>query len=144
MSQSHDIFATRVAGHFSLIASLQCRASEQVVDTAGGRIMFVIAWQFDVQPGKVEEFERQYGSQGVWRDLFARSGGYIGTRLLRDSARTQRYVTLDLWTSEAAYQELRDRYRQEYEDLDAALAHLTTAEIRLGSFDSGVSEAEVI
>lgn len=106
--------------------------------------MFVIAWQFDVLPEKTEEFERQYGPQGVWSNLFVRSDGYIGTRLLRDSAQTQRYVTLDLWTSEAAYQELRDRYKAEYEDLDAALAHLTTAEIRLGSFDSGVSQAEVI
>ena len=106
--------------------------------------MFVIAWQFDVLPEKIEEFEKQYGSQGGWSDLFARSEGYIGTRLLRDSAQTQRYVTLDLWMSEAAFQELCDRYRTEYEDLDAALAHLTTAEIRLGSFDSGVSQAEVI
>lgn len=106
--------------------------------------MFVIAWQFDVLPEKIEEFEQQYGSQGAWSDLFARSESYIGTRLLRDSARTHRYVTLDLWTSEAAFQELRDRYRQEYEDLDAALAPLTSAEIRLGSFDSGVSQAEVI
>jgi hypothetical protein len=29
-------------------------------------------------------------------------------------------------------------------DLDAVLAHLTTEEIRLGSFESGVSQAEVI
>ena len=106
--------------------------------------MFVIAWQFDVHPGKVEEFEQKYGSQGVWRDLFARSEGYVGTRLLRDSARTHRYVTLDLWASEAAFQELRDRFKQEYEDLDAALEPLTSAEIRLGSFDAGVSEAEMI
>lgn len=106
--------------------------------------MFMIAWQFDVLPEKIEEFEKQYGLQGAWRDLFARSEGYIGTRLLCDSARMHRYVTLDLWTSEAAFQELRERYKQEYEDLDAALAHLTSAEIRLGSFDSGVSQAEVI
>lgn len=106
--------------------------------------MFVIAWQFDVLPEKAEEFERHYGSQGSWSHLFARSEGYIGTRLLRDSARTHRYVTLDLWTSEAAFQELRERYKQEYEDLDAALADLTSSEIRLGSFDSGVSQAEVI
>ena len=106
--------------------------------------MFVIAWQFDVVPEKTEEFEQRYGSHGVWHDLFARSEGYIGTRLLCDSARMHRYVTLDLWTSEAAFQELQERYKQEYEDLDAALAHLTSSEIRLGSFDSGVSQAEVI
>jgi heme-degrading monooxygenase HmoA len=106
--------------------------------------MFVIAWQFDVLPEKIEEFEQQYGAQGVWRDLFARSEGYIGTRLLRDSAQTHRYVTLDLWDTEAAFQEFRDQHKQEYEDLDATLGRLTSAEIRLGSFDSGVSQAEVI
>lgn len=106
--------------------------------------MFVIAWQLDVQPGKIEEFERQYGPQGVWRDLFARSDGYIGTRLLRDSARTHRYVTLDLWASEAAFREFQNRYEQEYGQIDAELEKLTTAEIRLGDFDSGASEAEVI
>ena len=106
--------------------------------------MFVIAWQFDVLPEKAAEFEKQYGSQGVWRDLFARSDGYIGIRLLRDSARTHRYVTLDLWASETAFREFQGRYKKEYGELDAALEKLTTAEIRLGDFDSGVSAAEVI
>lgn len=106
--------------------------------------MFVIAWQFDVLPEKAAEFEQQYGSQGIWRDLFARSQGYIGTRLLRDSARTQRYVTLDLWASEAAFREFQKRYRKEYEELDAELEKLTTAEVRLGDFNSEVSAADVI
>lgn len=106
--------------------------------------MFVIAWQFDVHPESIEKFEEQYGSQGAWSDLFAQSAGYIGTRLLRDSARLNRYVTLDLWTSETAFQELRSRCKTEYEALDAALEPLTSAEIHLGSFDSGVSQAEVI
>jgi heme-degrading monooxygenase HmoA len=106
--------------------------------------MFMIAWQFDVLPEQAEEFEEKYGSQGVWRDFFGRSDGYIGTRLLRDSARTHRYVTLDLWTSEAAFNAFEDKFRQEYQDLDASLRHLTEAEVRLGGFDSGVSQAEVI
>ena len=106
--------------------------------------MFVIAWQFDVLPEKTAEFEKQYGSQGAWSGLFARSDAYIGTRLLRDSARVQRYVTLDLWTSEAAYRAFRERYKQEYGELDSELEMLTAAEIRLGDFDSGVSQAEVI
>jgi heme-degrading monooxygenase HmoA len=106
--------------------------------------MFMIAWQFDVLPEKSEEFERQYGSQGAWRDLFARSTDYIGTRLLRDSARMHRYVTLDLWMSEAAFHDFQKRFRKEYDELDASLERLTTAEIRLGAFDSGAAQAEVI
>jgi heme-degrading monooxygenase HmoA len=63
---------------------------------------------------------------------------------LRDSARTQRYVTLDLWASEAAFREFQEKYKKDYEELDAELEKLTTAEVRLGDFDSGVSAAEVI
>ena len=106
--------------------------------------MFVIAWQFDVLPEKTDEFEQQYGSHGAWHDLFAKSTGYIGTRLLCDSARMHRYVTLDLWASEAAFRDFQETFRKEYEDLDAALERLTTAEIRLGAFDSGAAQAEVI
>ncbi|HYU35658.1 MAG TPA: antibiotic biosynthesis monooxygenase [Thermoanaerobaculia bacterium] len=106
--------------------------------------MFMIAWQFDVLPEKAGEFEAKYGSQGVWSDFFARGEGYIGTRLLRDSARTHRYVTLDLWISEVAFHEFEEKFRQEYKDLDASLEHLTEVEVRLGAFDSGVSQAEVI
>lgn len=106
--------------------------------------MFVIAWQFDVLPEKTEEFEREYGPEGVWRDLFARSPGYFGTRLLRDTAKVQRYVTLDLWTSEESFREFRDTFREEYEALDARLERLTAAEVQLGAFDAEASSAEVV
>lgn len=35
--------------------SYNARASEQVLDTAGGQIMFVIARQLDVLPGRASE-----------------------------------------------------------------------------------------
>jgi heme-degrading monooxygenase HmoA len=98
--------------------------------------MFVIVWQFEVRPKHVAEFEKQYGSAGVWAQFFSQSDGYLGTRLLRDAEQPDHYITLDFWKSEGAFQEFENGFREEYKALDSTLEHLTVTETRLGAFVS--------
>ena len=100
--------------------------------------MFVILWEFEVKPDCKERFETVYGPEGNWAVFFRRDPEYRGTRLLRDTAAERSYVTLDFWSSREAYEAFRRRHRAEYEALDAECALLTTAETRLGMFESAV------
>ena len=71
--------------------------------------MFVTLWEFDVKSGSEELFERTYGPDGPWAELFRRDAGYLGTRLLRDVGAARVYVTMDTWESREAYEEFREK-----------------------------------
>ena len=66
--------------------------------------MFVTLWEFEVKPGSKELFERTYGRDGQWAELFRRHAGYLGTRLLQEVGAAGVYVTVDTWESREAYE----------------------------------------
>ncbi len=103
--------------------------------------MFVILWEFEVKSGYEAEFEKDYGPEGVWVELFRQSPAYRETRLLRDTAQKQRYYTLDFWASGATYQAFRDRHREKYNKIDAKCEAMTVRETRLGEFESGAEKS---
>lgn len=65
--------------------------------------MFVILWEFEVKPGNTGCFEKAYGPNGQWVQLFQRDPHFRGTQLLRDPSRPLWYFTLDFWDSETDY-----------------------------------------
>ena len=68
---------------------------------------YVYVWEFKVRPGCEAEFERNYGPDGSWVELFRAAHGYLDTILLRDLGRGRRYLTIDRWESEDAYRSFR-------------------------------------
>jgi heme-degrading monooxygenase HmoA len=90
--------------------------------------MYRIVWEFEPEPSRVAEFEREYGTDGAWGHLFRRGTGYLGTDLFKRVMQPQRYLTLDRWTSRAAYDAFREAFRAEYAALDARCNALTRAE----------------
>lgn len=94
---------------------------------------YVIAWEFRIRPDVEAEFIEQYGPEGIWARLFRQSEGYLKTELLRDVADNRRFLTLDYWKSEEAFNEFRRQHAAEYERLDKELEGLTERETRLGS-----------
>lgn len=58
-------------------------------------------WEYRIKPGKKNEFENLYGSNGKWIKLFQKFPGYIKTELHRDINDPDRYVTIDHWESRA-------------------------------------------
>jgi heme-degrading monooxygenase HmoA len=89
--------------------------------------MFVVVWQFEIAEEKVAGFESAYGPEGAWARLFRLSPDYRGTELLRDAYIPGNYLTVDRWTSEAAFRAFR-------KDHDRACDELTGRETRIGAY----------
>ena len=96
---------------------------------------FVVVWEFEPSPEATLEFERVYGPDGEWVPLFRRSPDYLGTELLRDLDRPGHYLTIDRWTSRAAYDRFRTERAAEYRAIDAACEGLTRHEALVGAFE---------
>jgi heme-degrading monooxygenase HmoA len=93
---------------------------------------YLVAWEFDVQPGRETKFEEAYGSNGEWVRLFRHGAGFVRTELTRKPDDPRRYVTLDFWLSKAAYDEFRRQQEIEYAALDKLCEKLTERELELG------------
>jgi len=96
--------------------------------------MYLIVWEFYTRPGLESEFEAAYGPSGPWAGLFAQSEEYLGTELLRDEEKRGRYLTLDRWVSQTAFEAFHDRHQAEYATLDQQCSALTIRETRIGAF----------
>ncbi len=98
--------------------------------------MYRIVWVYDVKPASAETFERIYGWDGEWALLFRTAHGYLGTELFRSTAAPTRYVTIDDWTSQAAYETFRRGAARVYAELDARCDGLTLAECLVSAADT--------
>ena len=95
--------------------------------------VFALIWRYEVRDEHRAEFEAVYGPAGDWAALFARSGGFRGTELLR--ATDGSYLTLDVWAAKADFEAFMAEHRGDYEALDRRTAAWTRAEHRLGEFE---------
>ena len=95
---------------------------------------FVVIWEFWVRAGAEERFESAYGASGAWVRLFAGDAEYGGTQLVRDSSQPRRYLTLDSWSSESAYEAFRKRHAAEYLAIDHDCEGWTERETEIGRF----------
>jgi quinol monooxygenase YgiN len=94
----------------------------------------VIIWEFRVRRGKQREFEKVYGPDGEWAEFFSAGKGYLGTELIRDEEVPLRFVTLDFWKSQAAYELFKKKHRAEYRQIDKKCESLTEGEKPIGYF----------
>ncbi len=100
----------------------------------GGFSMVEMIWEFVVKEEARGQFELAYGPGGAWSKLFARSPGFRGTTLLRDTKNPRRYLTIDLWDTEAQWEQALAEHKTEYSDLDAAFADWTESRTEVGVF----------
>jgi quinol monooxygenase YgiN len=66
--------------------------------------MVAVVWQFEIHPGKSEDFERFYGADGEWTRLSRRSRSFLGSSFLKDIAREDRYVLVEYWSEMVVYE----------------------------------------
>jgi quinol monooxygenase YgiN len=95
---------------------------------------YTYIWEYEVPAETEAEFLVHYTPSGTWAQLFRRSPGYLSTELYRDRVHPDRFVTIDHWLGEAAFQEFRSRFGAEFDALDRQCAHLTRREILVGHF----------
>jgi heme-degrading monooxygenase HmoA len=87
----------------------------------------VIVWRYRVAEASTSAFEEAYRPDGAWVELFRQSPGFVGTELVRGEEAGV-YLTIDRWSSSAAYEAFLRGAHAEYERLDAELASLTESE----------------
>jgi heme-degrading monooxygenase HmoA len=95
---------------------------------------YVIVWEFRVRPGMQRQFEEACGFHGEWVRLFRQDPAYIRTELIQDVREARRYLTLDFWASEAAYEAFRENRKDEYKSIDARYEQMTESEREVGRF----------
>jgi hypothetical protein len=108
------------------------------VQAGDGTSMFLILWEYDVKPGWEEQYERVYGPDGDWAQLFRGDPAYQRTLLLRDPFRSLTYLTCDFWETREAYEMFRVSHAVAYEALDQRCEELTLAEREIGAFEKAV------
>lgn len=99
-----------------------------------------IVWEFFAPITRRADFEAGYGPDGPWAGLFRRAPGFIEVRLLCCSEQEGRYLTVDRWVSQAAFDQFRRDFAAEYEALDMQLEGLTNHEARIGAFRAKFSD----
>ncbi|MGH8171842.1 MAG: antibiotic biosynthesis monooxygenase family protein [Rhodanobacteraceae bacterium] len=95
--------------------------------------MFATIWRFVVSAEHVDEFERAYGPNGEWAQLFARASGYASTELLKQNDADGVYLTIDRWLSEADFHAARRMLHDDYTELDRRFEAYTSEETWLGT-----------
>jgi heme-degrading monooxygenase HmoA len=104
--------------------------------------MIEIVWEFVVKERARGQFELAYGPGGAWSKLFARSPGFRGATVLRDTKNPRRYLTIECWDTEAQREQALAERQAEYANLDTALGDWIDSKTEVGIF--GVrSEATV-
>ena len=88
--------------------------------------MYVAVWKFIVKSENAAEFERHYGPDGSWAELFRKAPGYIRTELYRGDE--GEYLTVDYWENAETFLEFRAARGDEYAELDARMEKLTERE----------------
>ena len=96
---------------------------------------YVYLWRFVVRPGSESAFEALYGPDGEWVRLFKEADGYLDTQLLRDQADPRTYLTIDRWTSRAAWEAFRAARAAEWDEIDRHGEDLTEREEEIGRFE---------
>lgn len=100
-----------------------------------GSKVFAYSWEYKVKEAHLDAFEHQYGPNGEWVKFFKKSDDYISTELLRDVNDTQRFVTIDYWTSKEARDRFRKQFKESYERIDKMCDAFTEAEKPIGDFE---------
>jgi heme-degrading monooxygenase HmoA len=96
--------------------------------------VYVRIWEFQAQAGRENEFEKIYGPEGDWVQLFRQSKAFVRTEVYRDLETSGRYVTIDYFSSQAAFQAFLKEFREKYDSLDQLGETVCASEKRIGSF----------
>ena len=96
---------------------------------------YLAIWEFEIKAASRAQFEDIYGPDGSWARLFRQSPDHLGTKLVRDLTRPERYLTLDYWTSREAFHAFKTEHATEYSTLDKRCESLTERETMAGDFE---------
>jgi hypothetical protein len=102
---------------------------------SGGTVLAVV-WQFDVQPGREEDFERIHGADGDWTALSRRSRSFLGSSFLKDLVNPHRYLLVEYWSEMFVYEKHLADFSDDVDELKARRAGVVLETTPMGIFDA--------
>jgi hypothetical protein len=94
--------------------------------------MFIIIWQYTINPNFRDVFIEHYKADGVWANFFQQSPHYFGTDFFETD--DNQFVTVDKWQAEVYYERFLENYRKEYKEIDDRCEQFTVAEELAGKY----------
>ena len=98
--------------------------------------MIAVVWQFQVKPGKQQEFEQFYGADGEWSKLARRSRSFLGSSFLRDQAHDTSYMLVEYWSEMVVYERHRSSFVTDVRTIEERRDVLCDAIVPLGIFSA--------
>jgi heme-degrading monooxygenase HmoA len=95
--------------------------------------VYLRIWKYDVDASRAADFEDAYGPDGAWAQLFSGCDGFLGTELFARVDEPGRYLTVDRFTSAAAWQNFLAELGEAYAELDRRTEGITLDERELAS-----------
>jgi heme-degrading monooxygenase HmoA len=98
---------------------------------------FAAVFAYEVDAETAEAFEAAYGPDGEWARFFRGGEGYLGTNLWRSTGEDPgRYLLVDRWRSEDAYNAFLTARGDEYRRRSRAAEPLYRRETAVGRFEA--------
>jgi hypothetical protein len=98
--------------------------------------LIAVVWQFQVKPGKQQEFERFYGADGEWSKLARRSRSFLGSSFLRDQATDTSYLLIEYWSEMVVYERHRKSFVTDLNTIEGRREVLCDAIVPMGIFSA--------
>ena len=98
--------------------------------------MIAVVWQFQVKPGKQQEFEQFYGADGEWSRHARRSRSFLGSSFLRDQALDTSYLLVEYWSEMVVYERHRQSTGADMRAIEERRDVLCDAIVPLGIFSA--------
>jgi quinol monooxygenase YgiN len=98
--------------------------------------VIAVVWQFQVKPGKHQEFERFYGADGEWSKLARRSRSFLGSSFLRDQANDTSYLLVEYWSEMVVYERHRNSFVTDLKTIEDRREVLCDAVVPMGIFSA--------
>lgn len=114
----------------TLIACNQT-SNEKMTDSNN---VYRVIWKYRIKPEHKEKFEFEYGSNGTWSLLFAKSDKYKGSYLCKSETEANSYILIDTWINKQTYEDFKRINQEAYDQLSAGFEYHYETEEKIGSF----------
>ena len=69
-----------------------------------GGAVIALVWQFEIEAGKTDEFEKFFGASGPWSEIARRSRAYLGASFIRNLGEPLHYMLTEYWSEILVYE----------------------------------------
>jgi quinol monooxygenase YgiN len=96
--------------------------------------VIAVVFQFEIKPGREDEFEQFHGADGEWTALSRQSRSFIGSSFLREFSSPPRYLLIEYWSEMIVYEHHRKNLAAEMGELERRRTDMVSSTTSLGIY----------